>query len=125
VPAVEAQVQNREAARNDPQQRASVNQGKPAVAATPKPGDFHDREAVAAKEAGAPYHAPENGEAGKPGNEQTGHPENNVPRPANAIHPNDLPARERPAAPNTGDAKLDQKYQQQQEKLAAQQDKER
>src|SRR5271156_4770300 len=42
-----------------------------------------------------------------------------------AIHPKDLPPAERAAPPNTGNAKLDQKYQQQQTKLAAQQDKER
>jgi hypothetical protein len=41
------------------------------------------------------------------------------------IHPKDMPAYERPAAPNTGNAKMDQKYQQQQQKLADQQDKQR
>jgi hypothetical protein len=42
-----------------------------------------------------------------------------------AVHPRDLPAAERAPAPNTGDPKLDKKYQAQQDKLAAQQDKER
>ena len=42
-----------------------------------------------------------------------------------AVHPNDLPPAERMAAPNTGDAKLDKKYQQQQDKLSAQQNQER
>jgi WXXGXW repeat (2 copies) len=46
-------------------------------------------------------------------------------RPNAAVHPKDLSPVERPAAPNTGNAKLDQKYQQQQNKLAAQQDKDR
>ncbi len=52
------------------------------------------------------------------------HGENNAPR-GNAVHPNELPPVERPAAPNTGNAKQDQKYQKQQEKLVAQQNKER
>lgn len=51
-------------------------------------------------------------------------PEANV-SPRTAVHPNDLPPLERPAAPNTGDAKLDQKYSRQQEKLVAKQGQER
>src|SRR5277367_2220963 len=47
-----------EVARNDPQQRASVNQGKPPVAATDRPGEFKGSGAVPAREAGAPYHPP-------------------------------------------------------------------
>ena len=58
VAPVAAQTQQVEAARANPQQRASVNQGKPAIAATPKPGAFSA--GVAAKEAGAPYKATEN-----------------------------------------------------------------
>lgn len=54
----------------------------------------------------------------------TNRPENNSSNNA-AIHPKDVPAYEKPPAPNTGDAKLDQKYQQQQEKMAQQQDKQR
>jgi Skp family chaperone for outer membrane proteins len=42
-----------------------------------------------------------------------------------AVHPNELPAAEKHAAPNTGNAKLDQKYQQQQQKLETQQAQER
>ncbi len=112
---VTAQTQHEQAARNDPQQRASVNHGRPAVAATPRPGDFHDRAAVPAREAGAPYR----------GNPETARPENNVPRPPNASHAKDLPPMERPAPPNTGNPNLDKKYQQQQEKLFAKQTQER
>jgi len=72
---VAAQTQHEEAARNDPQQRASVNQGRPAVAATARPGEFKGPGAVAAKEAGAPYHG---------GGAEAGRPENNVPRPGNS-----------------------------------------
>jgi hypothetical protein len=142
VEAVAAQIQHREAARNDPQQRASENHGKPAIAATARPGELRGGNAVPAKEAGAPYHPEANRPEGEQrGNEQTVRPDNGVPRPgqgnntpqaqegnnvprSNAIHPSELPARERPAPPNTGNAKMDQKYQQQQAKLAAQQEKE-
>ncbi len=117
---VAVQTQHEQSARSDPQQRASVNHGRPAVAATPKPGDLHSHAAVPAKEAGAPYHP-----AGGPGNPEGGHTANNVPRPPNAYHAKDLPPIVRPASPNTGNPKLDQKYQQQQEKLYANQEKER
>ena len=43
----------------------------------------------------------------------------------NPVHPKDLPAYQRPAAPNTGNTKTDQKYQKQQENLAKTQDQER
>ena len=42
-----------------------------------------------------------------------------------AVHPKELPAIERPAAPNTGNAKRDQNYQKQQDKLVTQQNQER
>jgi WXXGXW repeat (2 copies) len=122
VAPVAAQTQHEQQAHADPQQRASENHGKPAVAATAKPGDFKDHP-VAAREAGGTYTPPANrgGSAARA--------ENNAARPSTPAstpgHVRDLPPAERPAAPNTGDAKLDKKYQQQQEKLYAQQDKER
>jgi len=93
VPPVAAQVQHEEAARSNRELRASVNHGRPPIAATSRPGAFKESGAVPAR---------------------------NV-----AVHPNELPPLERPPAPNTGNAKLDQKYQKQQEKLVAQQEKER
>ena len=123
---VAAQTQHFQAARGDPQLRASVNRGKPAVAATPRPGSFHDRAVVPAKEAGGQYRA-----GPIRGNEQGGrnvapaHPESNSPRPGAAIHARDIPPREASAPPNTGNPKFDRKYQQQQQKLQVQQDKER
>jgi hypothetical protein len=117
---VAAQVQHMQAARGNPQLRASVNQGRPSIAATARPGEFSGGAVVAAREAGAPYHPPANrGGAEARGNER---PENNG---ATAVHPKDLPPIEHPAPPNTGNEKVDQKYQKQQEKLNAQQDKER
>lgn len=135
IPPVAAQTQHMQAARGNRELRASVNQGRPSIAATARPGDFHS--AVPAREAGAPYHPPANrgangrGNEPAPGAENGGRPENtaraenNNSRSSNPVHVRDLPPPERPAPPNTGNAKLDQKYQKQQQKLAAQQDKER
>jgi len=115
------QTRHMQEARSNPQQRASVNMGRPAVAATPRPGNFKDRGVVAAREAGGPYNPPANRGGNQPRPENR--TENNVPRPP--VHPHDLPAIERPGAPNTGNPKLDQKYQQQQEKMIAKQNQER
>ena len=126
IPPVPVQTQHAQTARTNPQQRASVNHGRPAVAATPKPGALSDRAAVPAKAAGAPYNPPANRAATRPRpNPSAPSRESNAPRPGTAFHPNDLPPRERPAPPNTGNPKQDQKYQQQQEKLYAKQQQER
>lgn len=136
VPPVAAQTQHIQAARSNRELRASVNQGRPPIAATEKPGAFSGRSVVPAKEAGAPYHPPANrGGTEQRGNQQAGRPENSRPessrpenngsRPANIVHPKDIPPAERRPAPNTGNAKMDQKYQQQQEKLSTKQDRER
>jgi hypothetical protein len=137
---VAAQNQHVQAARAIPELRASANHGKPPVAATARPAEFKGPGAVPAKDAGAPYHPPaarggtEPGRPGnvpRPGNNAAGRPESNVPRPGNNAagrpennvprppdnHAKDLQAHERPPAPNTGNPKLDQKYQQQQDKL--------
>ena len=112
IPPVAAQTQHVQAARSNPQLRASANQGKPPIAATPRPGAFTESGVVAAKEGGAVHNAP-------------ARPENVASRPATAVHPADLPPAEHPAPPNTGDQKLDQQYQQEQEKLVSQQAQER
>jgi hypothetical protein len=131
---VAAQTQHMQAARTNPQQRASVNMGKPPVAATPRPGDFKDRAVVPARAAGAPYTPPanrggnqarDNASAPRAENSAPRPENNNVARPSTPVHPRDLPAAARPSAPNTGNPKRDQKYQQQQEKQFAKQDQER
>jgi hypothetical protein len=124
IPPVAAQVQHVQAARNDTGLRASENHGKPPVAATPQPGAFNDRRAVSARNAGAPYSPPSRPLRDSGGNAVRG-AENNNNHPSMAIHPNQLPPFERPAHPNTGHSKLDQKYQQQQEKLATRQQQDR
>ena len=139
LPPASTQVQHAQAARGNPEFRASSNHGKPPVAATARPGDF-TREAVPARAAGAPYHPPANrggtqprpaanegrpaANEGRPATKEE-RPATNEGRPATAVHPKELPPMERPAAPNTGNAKLDQKYQQQQQKLQQKQDQER
>jgi len=123
VPPVAAQAQHAQAARSNPDLRASVNHGKPPVAATPKPGVFNDSAVVPAKEAGAPYNPPANRAVPGPSTStSTPRPENNVPRPGALVHPNELPPAPRPPPPNTGNPKLDQKYQQQQQQLLARQE---
>jgi hypothetical protein len=106
---VAAQLQHRQEAHSDPQQRASENRGKPSVAATARPGEFKSG-AVQAREAGGSY---------------TPRSSNDASRPKSPSHVRELPPAEKPSAPNTGNPKLDKKYQQEQEKQYAKQNKER
>ena len=115
---VAAQTQHMQEARNNPQQRAAVNMGRPAVAATARAGEFKGRDVVPAKEAGAPYTP-----ANRGGNQ--GRTNNNVTRPNAPVHPHDLAPVERTSLPSTGNPKQDQKYQQQQERMLAKQQTER
>jgi hypothetical protein len=125
---VAAQTQHVQAARSNPELRASANQGKPPIAATARPGDFKTG-VVATRQAGGEYKAPPanaaRGNEGRPGNEARPGTEN---RPANTTeapgntgnHASELqPHKFTP--PNTGNAATDKKYQQQQDKLAAKQ----
>jgi hypothetical protein len=111
LPPSHEQVEHIAQARSNPALRDSENHGRPTIAATPRAGDFKGNGVEAAREAGEANRA----EA------------NRAERPAtsNAVHVKDLPPIEHPAAPNTGNAKLDKKYQQQQNKLMAQQEKDR
>jgi len=56
--ALSTQVQHEHAASQNHAMFASSNHGAPAVAATARPGEFSGHNVVAAKAAGAPYHAP-------------------------------------------------------------------
>jgi len=128
IPPVPDQRQHWQQARSNPELRASANHGKPPVAATPKPAEFNGRGVVPAREGGALHGGPRNAGTGNAGRENAGPGnagrENNSSR-ARAVHPSELPPVERPGAPNTGNPKQDHKYQQQQEKLFAQQEKDR
>ena len=56
--ALSTQTQHEHAAAQNKAMFASANHGAPAVAATARPGEFSGHNVVAAKAAGAPYHAP-------------------------------------------------------------------
>ncbi|HXZ41353.1 MAG TPA: hypothetical protein VEG68_11495 [Terriglobales bacterium] len=73
-----AQVQHENTAKSNPELRASVNQGRPPIAATVKPAEFKGSGVVAASRAGASYSAPENRPVSNV---------NNVPRPGNNAQP--------------------------------------
>jgi len=107
IPPVAVQTQHVQTARSNPALRASVNQGRPPIAATAKPAEFKGEGVVAAREAGAPYHpAPAHAGAASP---------------PNPVHASELQPHVAPAPVNSGNAKLDQKYQQQQQNLIAKQ----
>lgn len=112
------QTQHMDAARGNPQFRATANHGKPPVAATARPGEFSGHGAVAAREGGNYTPPPNRGNVGHSGDGNGGGGRQ-------PVHPNELPPMERPSAPNTGNAKTDQKYQQQQQKLYDKQNQER
>ncbi|HEY6837316.1 MAG TPA: hypothetical protein VI389_01100 [Geobacteraceae bacterium] len=92
---IAAQTEHIQAARHDPRLRASDNRGRPAIAATPRPGAFTAPGVVRATRAGAPYKPqpmgravtqPHEGRAPMPG----GHEER---------RPVTVPGREAPVAP--------------------------
>jgi hypothetical protein len=116
IPAVAAQTQHIEAARGNREQRASANHGKPPIAATTRPGGFHERGVVPAREAGGAYNPPVHR------GDKAYSSENHTARPA--VHANDLPPVER-TAPNTGNPNRDMKYQHEQDTLLARQNQER
>jgi len=106
LPPSHDQVEHVTQARSNPALRDSENHGHPSIAATAKPGEFTGRDAVGTRDAGGAERA-------------------DRPATSSAVHAKDLPPIERPAAPNTGNAKLDKKYTQEQNKVIAQQQKDR
>jgi hypothetical protein len=114
------------AARSNPELRASANQGRPPIAATQRANEFKGNGVVAAREAGAPYKAPEraaNNGAARTENNNVARTEAATPA-AKPSHVKDIQPATR-TAPNTGNPALDKKYQAQQDKLNKQQDQER
>jgi len=114
---VAAQVQHRDMARSNQQLHASNNHGKPPIAATARPGNFNEHEP--ASEAGGNWNRPANVKGSTGGGGGSHNP------PPTYNHVKDLPTYERPAAPNSGNAQQDMKYQQQQQKLYNKQVQER
>jgi len=68
IPPVVDQTRHIQAARSNPELRASRNQGKPPVAATARPGEFRGEGVVTAREAGGAYHPAPNQGHGQPAN---------------------------------------------------------
>jgi hypothetical protein len=105
IPAVAAQTEHAQAARANPALRASANHGNPPVSADRKSAEPGER-TPAVKEPGEESRA-----------EAT--------QPHAAVHPNDLAPIAHPEPANSGNAKADKKYQQQQDKLIANQNQDR
>ncbi|MGA2212165.1 MAG: hypothetical protein ABSH31_02725 [Bryobacteraceae bacterium] len=135
IPPTSQQTEHVQTASTNRQLYESANQGKPPIAATAKPGQFSG--GVVAAKAAAPTYKPVEARKAAPasGGNRAATPEgarpgapaeekNTAERPANAVHPNDLPPVARPA-PGAGNTAADKKYQQQQEKLNASQERER
>lgn len=118
VPPTSAQTSHIQAASSNRQLFESENHGKPAIAATAKPGEFSGRSIVAAK-AAAPSYKPVNA---RPGGGTAGN--RTAVSPGSATHAKDITPN-RPAAPTSGNPKVDQNYQKQQNALNAKQDQER
>jgi len=136
---VAAQTEHVQSARANPELRASANHGKPPIAATAKPGAFRGSGVVAAREGGTVHTTPAasannnarpKSETARPNTEtsrpavqssrpsvDTNRPPAETTRPSPVVHARDLPPPERIAAPNTGNARQDRRYQQQQQKL--------
>lgn len=124
---IPAQTQHVEEARSNRELRASVNHGAPAIAATAKPADFRTG-VVKTREAGRVNTPPANARAGETqprGNGARTNETNNETRPQPPAHARDIQPGEKLPAPNTGNPKIDQKYQKQQEQLAAKQEQQR
>jgi hypothetical protein len=98
LPPVAAQANHAQAARGNPEQRVSVNHGKPSTGATPIPIGFNDHATATSQQTTAPRAI---------------------------VHPKDLPPIARPAAINSGNAKADRNYEQKQDKLIVKQTQDR
>ena len=133
---VAAQTQHVQEARGNPELRASTNQGRPPIAATQRPNEFKGNGVVAAREAGAPYKAPErsanngaarteNNNAARTEPNNTARTETNRPEtPAAAPKPTHAKEVQPPTrtVPNTGNPATDKKYQAAQDKMVKQQE---
>ena len=108
IPAVAAQTEHAQAARANPEQRASVNHGKPSVASASRPESVNGHQATEPTRTMEPV---------------AKQPENTQAKPV--VHPNELAPIERPTPIDSGNAKADKKYEQQQNKLIANQNQER
>jgi hypothetical protein len=120
---VAAQTQHAQSARANPAKRSSANHGNPPAAAPAMAIGFNDKQPPAQERATEPARNQVGGVAAQPHIQAPPATPENTPR--TAVHPNDLPPIARPEPANSGNAKADKKYQQQQDKLVAQQSQDR
>lgn len=125
IPPVAAQTEQEKAAAANQQLRATVNHGKPPIAATPRAGTFKGSGVVEAKAAGAPYRAPAERSAANLKTTAAEHPETNAAHPYSPIDAKNIAPRPAPAAPKAGSSAAERQYQEQQQKLYSQQQAER
>ncbi len=95
--AVSAQQRQMQLADANPVERASVNHGRPAIAATRRPGAFKGGDAVPARSAGTPYREPPHSAMHGGRVERPAHAGHASPHPKAA--PNPQPARRAPERP--------------------------
>jgi hypothetical protein len=105
-----------EVAHGNPQLRASVNQGRPPIAATSRPGEFSGHGVVESREAGGEYHAQPAAHVAQPGGEGA--------HPSNPVHASELQSHQPQHFESTGNPDLDRKYQQKAQQLADRQNQE-
>ncbi len=121
-PATAVQMQHRQAALANHASLASVNHGKPGVAAASKPAEHNGREVVKASSAGTPEKASRTvvaAKAQKPAVNAAAETR------AQPVHAKDLPPLARQAAPKTGNAAHDNANQRAQDDLRVSQQKQR
>jgi hypothetical protein len=105
----------------------SVNHGRPAIAATPRPVAFSGRGVVPARAAAPSYKPPAvRSAATARSNRAVPRSENNAARrTGTAVHPNELPPVTRLGPSSMGNPRRDQTYSREQERVLAKQEKER
>jgi hypothetical protein len=96
-------------AREDPKQRATVNHGRPAIAATAKPGEFTGRGVTGASRAGAGYREPARGKVAPREGFRT-------PGPGQEMHPGAVPQRGAPGTQHMERERQPRPEQQQQQR---------
>ena len=120
-PATAVQMQHRQAAMADHALLASVNHGKPQIAATSKPAELNGPGVVKASAAGAPEKTSKTVVTARPSKTVAAAPAEK----RSPVHAADLPPVAHQAAPSTGNAERDKLNQRQQDDLRDSQEKQR
>jgi hypothetical protein len=124
VAPVAVQTEHAQTARANPELRASTNHGKTPVETSSKPQVANDHQET------VPTHAvePSKSSTVSAATESRVEPQpksSDKTQPRSVVHPNDLAPIQHPEPANSGNAKADKKYQQQQDNLIAKQNQER